>query len=380
MSAPQLPPPVVIDNRRALLTLADALQGQTRIACDTESNSMHAYRGQTCLIQLSTVDADYLVDPLAIDDISPLGSVFANPAIEKVFHAAEYDLICLKRDFDFDVHPLFDTMAAARVCGYTRIGLRSMLEDLLGIQHSKRHQTADWARRPLSQSQLRYAQVDTRYLLPVRDILYKELEDACRLEEAREYIADIARFELKSQEFDPEGFWDLFRPHSLRPQQKAVLRALYILRDQLAQAYDSPVQMLIPNRTLLALAKGLPTRRKQLSNVAGLPRRLVREYGDEIIEAIAHGSRCRLPNSRPRLESIPQDIADRYSALHSWRKHVATRRGVESDVIISRSALWAIARRQPAHVDELDGIPGLGRWRRRTYGADLVAVVNGRGS
>ena len=376
MSAPQLPPPVAIDTRRDLHKLVDALEDQPRIACDTESNSMHAYRGRTCLIQLSTPAADYLIDPLAIDDIRALGRVFANPAIEKVFHAAEYDLICLKRDFDFDVRPLFDTMAAARVCGYTRIGLSNMLEDRLGIQHSKRHQTADWARRPLSDSQLRYAQSDTHYLLPLRDVLHRELCSAGRLDEAHEYIADVSRFELKSQEFDPEGFWDLFRPDSLRPRQKAVLRELYILRDELAQAYDSPAQMLISNKALLALAKASPTRHKQLFDIAGLPSRLARECGDEIVEAIAHGSRSKPPNNRPRLHPIPQDVADRYSALHSWRRRVAVRRGVESDVIISRAALWAIARRKPTSIDELQGIPGVGPWRRQTYGADLVDVVN----
>ena len=111
--------------------------------------------------KLSTPDQDLLIDPLSISDISPLHAVFANPQIEKVFHAAEYDLICLKRDFDFDVHPVFDTMAAARVCGYKRIGLSNMLEDLLGVNHAKKHQKADWAQRPLTESKRRYAQMDT---------------------------------------------------------------------------------------------------------------------------------------------------------------------------------------------------------------------------
>ena len=380
MTAPSLVPATYIDAERDLKRLVDSLRGEPRIACDTESNSLHAYRGQTCLIQLSTPDRDVLIDPLRIADISALGVLFADPQIEKVFHASEYDLICLKRDYDFDVRPVFDTMAAARVCGYTRIGLGNMLEDLLGVRHSKKHQTADWAQRPLSASRRRYAQMDTHYLLPLRDMLYAELRRAGRLEEAFEYFADVTAFEVKSQDFDPEGFWNLCRPKDLSPRQAAVLRELYILRDQLAQHYDKPSHNLITNKALLKLATTSPRGRKGLFGVSGLPPWLARQHGDEILQAIAHGSNSLAPPQPPRRATIPQTIADRYAALHAWRKGVALSRGVESDVILSKRSMWTIARRKPASVDDLEGIPGLGPWRRATYGADLVSVVNGPGA
>ena len=376
MNPPQLPPPIIIATRADLLKLVESLSGQPRIACDTESNSLHAYRGRTCLIQFSTPAADYLVDPLGIDDISALAAIFADPAIEKIFHAAEYDLICLKRDFDFDVIPIFDTMAAARVCGYERIGLSNMLGDLLGIKHSKRHQTADWARRPLTESQLHYAQMDTHYLLRLRDLLHIELERAGRLEEAREYFADFADFQVKADEFDPDGFWDLFRPDSLNPRQIAILRELYILRDELARENDTPTHLLISNKALLTLTKSAPVQHKQLFGISGLPAWLARQNGRDLIEAIAHGAASRPPTARARQKPIPQAIVDRYTALHAWRKCVAIERGVESDVIISRGALWAIAHRNPASIDDLRAIRGLGPWRRKTYGPDLVAIVN----
>ena len=373
-----LPPTAYIQNSRALDHAVERLQREARIACDTESNSLHAYRGRTCLIQISTATEDLLIDPLAIADISALGVILADPAIEKVFHAAEFDLICLKRDFEFDVRNIFDTMAAARVCGYQRIGLGNMLEDLLGVRHSKKHQTDDWAQRPLPESARRYAQADTHYLLPLRDILHAEIRAAGRLEETREYIADMTRFELKSQEFDPEGFWDLVRPNSLNGQQTAVLRELYILRDELAKAVDHPPQRLISNKTLLHVVKLRPRSAKHLYDIRGLPAWLVRQSGDEIIEAVRHGLASRLPISRPTHEQIPPPIVERYAALHNWRKQTANSRGVESDVIISRQALWDIAHRNPATVDDLGDICGLGPWRLKTYGSALVAIVNGR--
>ncbi|MDE2952095.1 MAG: HRDC domain-containing protein [Chloroflexota bacterium] len=365
-----------IDSERELNQLVDSLRRERRIACDTESNSLHAYRGKICLIQLSTPDRDVLIDPLRIADISALGGIFADPQIEKVFHASEYDLICLQRDYNFDVRPVFDTMAAARVCGYKRIGLGNMLEDLLGLRHSKKHQTADWARRPLPASHRRYAQMDTRYLLPLRDILYGELQRAGRLEEAFEYFADVTAFEVKSHEFDPEGFWDLCRPKDLSPRQAAVLRELYILRDELAQNYDQPSHKLIANKALLQLATASPRGRKGLFGVSGLPAWLARQNGDEILQAISHGNISLAPPRPPQRLAIPQIIVDRYNLLHTWRKELAQARGLESDVILSKRSMWAIARRKPASVDDLEGIPGLGPWRRAAYGEDLLSVVN----
>ncbi|MDE2775513.1 MAG: HRDC domain-containing protein [Chloroflexota bacterium] len=370
-----LPPPAIIDSSPALDAAIERLTPAERIAVDTESNSLHAYRGTTCLIQLSTPAEDLLIDPLVIADVSALGAILADPATEKVFHAAEYDLICLKRDFDFDVANIFDTMAAARVCGIQRIGLGNMLADLLGVRHSKKHQKFDWARRPLPETALRYAQVDTHYLLPLRAVLHEQLQAQGRLEEAREYIADVTRFELQSQEFDPDGFWTLARPNSLKRAQFGILRELYILRDELAQAYDHPPQRLIGNKVLMQIVNLQPRSVKQLYDIRGLPAWLLRQSGDEIIQAVRHGASSRLRIARPKQEPIPQTIVDRYSALHNWRRDTADARGVESDVIISRRALWDIARRNPTKESDLGDICGLGPWRRRTYGADLVAVV-----
>ena len=119
--------PIWIDHPAALVRLADVLLRQTVIAVDTESNSLFAYQEQVCLIQFSTDTNDYLVDPLVLADLSPLGPVFANPTIEKVFHAAEYDVICLKRDFGFEFNNLFDTMLAARILGRSGLGLGTTL-------------------------------------------------------------------------------------------------------------------------------------------------------------------------------------------------------------------------------------------------------------
>src|SRR4051794_27910629 len=114
MSSSDLPPPVLVADEKALDQLVRTLASHSIVAVDTESNSLHAYRERVCLIQFSTPDTDYIVDPIRLRDVSGLGPFFGNPDQQKVFHAAEYDVVCLKRDYRFDVRNIFDTMSAAR--------------------------------------------------------------------------------------------------------------------------------------------------------------------------------------------------------------------------------------------------------------------------
>src|SRR5512139_501768 len=167
----------LVETHSHLQRMVDALSQTPIIAVDTESNSLHAYREQVCLVQFSTPTTDYLVDPLALQDLSPLAPLFADPGIEKIFHAAEYDLLCLSRDFGFKFANLFDTMLAARILGRNMVGLGSLLESEFGILLDKRHQRADWGKRPLPEDQLSYARLDTHFLIPLRNHMRQELQD-----------------------------------------------------------------------------------------------------------------------------------------------------------------------------------------------------------
>ena len=121
----KLPAPVWVSTKADFETMLTELMRATIVAVDTESNSLFAYRERVCLVQISTARTDYLVDPLAID-ISPLGELFSSPRIEKVFHAAEYDIICLRRDYHFTFNNIFDTMVAARLLKKAGFGAGSL--------------------------------------------------------------------------------------------------------------------------------------------------------------------------------------------------------------------------------------------------------------
>src|SRR3979490_2899986 len=128
MSPSSLAPAILVADEDSLGRLVLELAPPPVVAVDTESNSLHAYRERVCLIQFSIPAADYIVDPIRLQDLSPLAPFFTNPEQQKVFHAAEYDIICLRRDYHFDFTNIFDTMSAARTLGWPQVGLAAILD------------------------------------------------------------------------------------------------------------------------------------------------------------------------------------------------------------------------------------------------------------
>ena len=158
---------------------------------------------------VSTPSADYIVDPIVLRDLTTLAPFFANPGQQKVFHAAEYDVICLRRDYGFEFTNLFDTMSAARTLGWPQVGLAAILETHFGVTMDKRFQRADWKRRPLTPEQLDYARMDTHYLLALRERQLEALTNAGCMTEAQEEFERLAllRRESDSERPDPAAFW-----------------------------------------------------------------------------------------------------------------------------------------------------------------------------
>ncbi len=369
-------PAVYIDHDTDFQRLVGTLSNEPLIAIDTESNSLYAYRERVCLVQISTRTADYIVDPLRVADLSPLGPLLQNPAIEKVFHAAEYDLLCLKRDYGFVVHNLFDTMVAARVLGRKLVGLHNLLAEYCGVQQvDKSHQRDDWGQRPLPEDGLLYAQQDTHYLPTLRDSLAAELQAAGRTEEAAEIFAEYASVEPTERSFDPDGYWRIGIPADLSRRQMAILREVYLLRERLAEERDVPPFKVFSDKNLLAFAETPVTSARDLERIKGMTPQQVRRYGRDIMEAIEQGKHA--PNPRPpaRPPDLDPQVVERFSALKDWRRMRAEQRGVESDVILSKNALWDIAFKLPRTLGEMQRINGLGPWRRATYGGEILEIL-----
>ncbi len=371
-----LPPFKLVTTQKQWLDCLGALRREPRLAIDLEANSLFAYREQVCLIQISIPGQDYIVDPTADLDLGGLGELLADEKIEKVFHAAEYDLILVKRQYGWTLQNLFDTMWASRILGYPSYGLANLLQDSYGVEQNKKHQKANWCRRPINEQMLAYAQMDTHYLLRLRDQLAAELIDSDCLAEAREIFADQCHIELGDNNFKPDGFWSINGIRDLSPKKRAQVKALYTFRDQQAQQLNRPPFKVFNNRTIIELAEAAPKYLEELSHIHGMSTGQIRRYGHSILKVLSQASHDPAPKRPQPTVRPPDEVTARYEKLHNWRKSKAKARGVESDVIMSRGALWALAWANPQSPTELEAVDKIGPWRQEKYGQEILVLLN----
>lgn len=371
-----LEPYIWVNTSTALADLVATLAKTPIIAVDTESDSLHSYFTKVCLLQFSTPEVDYLVDPLTVD-IAPLGPIFASESVQKVFHAAEYDIISLKRDYQFTFANLFDTMLAARVLGWSQCGLQALLAQHFEVMLNKQFQRYNWGQRPLSPEALTYARLDTRYLLDLRRVQIEALEQRNRLREAHAAFKRVVRVEPTFKAFDPNDFWRVKGVRSVPPREQAIVRRLFILRDALAQKLDRPPFKVMHDSVLLRLAEVQPSQLADLTAIKGLGARLVKHHGADILNAITQGQADPTPRYQRKTNKKrpdPKTLA-RYETLRQWRNTLASERGVEPDMIINNDALMGIARRNPSSSQGLKKLGILGEWQLETYGQILLSVL-----
>jgi len=366
---------IVVESDASLAETAAALARSTSIAVDTEADSFHSYWHRTCLLQLSAAGNDYIVDPLVVQPML-LADVFANPAIEKIMHAGENDIRILKRDYGFTFRTLFDTMIAARILGYPRWGLADLLRNAFGVELDKRYQRMDWSERPLPRPALEYAAEDTRHLAALRVKLMEELERDGRVDEAFEEFVRLEQTPAADRGFDPDDFWRVKGSRDLEPSQRPALRELYRLRDEIARRSNRPPFRVMPDSTLIAVAQAAPQTEAELSRLAGVSPYVAQRYGRALLGAVrrAAGSRpILLERSRP-----DEAVLARYDALRAWRNKRAAERRVEGEVIVSNSVLKVLAAEPPAGRADLEATGILGQWKLKTYGDEILAVLNPR--
>lgn len=368
-----LSPPVWVNTTQLLKQMVDDLASQDRVAVDTESNSLHAFREQVCLLQFSTSKTDYLLDPLVLKDLSILAPIFSNPRIEKVFHAAEYDLICLRRDFGFSFVNLFDTMQAARVLGYPAVGLDRLLGDKFKIKMDKRHQKANWAARPLTKDQIHYARLDTHYLFDLRDALEQELREKQRLEYALEDFNRACVMEEQKQRPNGES-WERFsgrKDISLR--ELTVISQLCKWRDKEAAKLNRPPYKVVMDDVFVALAKNPPEQKVDLS-AAGLSEKQIKLWGDQVLSAIRLGVKAPLVE-RKQLERKNDAVLRRLEKLKAWRKSIGMEMQVESDIILPKPYLGLLSENPPKTLDELRDLMKETPSRVDRFGAEILMVL-----
>lgn len=381
--------PILVYNRKSLAQMMTHLSRQELVAVDTESDSLFRYYPKVCLIQITTYAepdrpdpervVDYIVDPLRLDGVQALELIFANPAIEKVMHAAENDIFMLQRSYGFRFQNLFDVQLAARILGWKRLGLAAILEEHFGVVSDKRMQRTDWGQRPLTPQQIAYAQMDTHYLPLLRQRLAAELHARGRWEEAQEAFAQLAQLRFDERAEQERSFWQMKGLRDVPREELGRLAALWGWREQEAQRRDRPPFKILNDEVLFALARQRPANFSELRQVRGLTGQQVSMYGQALLRILAEGAR-QPPPEPPRTTFRPEQMLDartarRYEALRHWRTQVAHERGVTPDIIFTNETLAEIAQRHPKTEADLLAIEAVGPWKARTYGPELLATL-----
>jgi ribonuclease D len=294
----------VIDSREEYLEATAAIAaGHGPIAIDAERASGYRYSQRAYLIQIYRRGAGtFLFDPPAIGDFSELNDAIAGE--EWILHAASQDLSCLR---EVGLHPtrIYDTELAARLAGLPRVGLGTVVEELLGIHLAKEHSAADWSTRPLPQSWLVYAALDVELLVDLREKMGELLESAHKTEIAEQEFASVLGRDFTVVRQEP---WRrLSGVHSIRGQRNlAVARELWQARDSYAREIDTAPGRLVPDAALTAAARVLPATKRDLAALKEFTGRASRSQLDRWWAAIETGlTTTELPTVRAQGESIP---------------------------------------------------------------------------
>jgi ribonuclease D len=366
-------PLIWVNNENSLSAALDDIQKVNRIAVDTESNSLYAYQEQVCLIQISTSSKDYLIDCMAGLDLTRLAAIFADPYVEKIFHASEYDILCMKRDFDMKFSHLFDTMQAARILGIEKLGLSNLLEDLFAIDQGKSFQKANWSKRPLTPAMMEYARMDTHYLFKLRDHLEPLLKEKGLLDLAAEDFQRLCAVENNHKQ--QPLYSHVSGYHRLEPQTLRVLEEICRYRDEQARSLNRPHFKVIGNSAIYAVAASSPKTLAELKNIKEISPKLIDRYAEGLLSAVKKGLKAEPIYLKSRRRPS-QAYIDRLDALKNWRKKAAVKMGVQSDIVLPRDILENIAGSNPANEDELQNEMAEIPWRFNHFGGEIMDILD----
>jgi ribonuclease D len=369
-----------IETAPRLKEVARILSQAVIIGVDLESDSFYHYYEKVCLLQIATESASYVLDPLALKDLSVLGPVFSNPGIRKVFHGADYDIRSLYRDFRLEVNNLFDTQLACQFLGLPETGLEAVLRNRFQVELNKKFQRADWSRRPLSPEMVDYAAMDGQYLIPLAHALERELGEKDRLS----WVEEECQFMTKVR-FTPPSQAPLYLKVKgaghLDPKSLAVLEALLEFRETQAQKSDLPPFKVIRNEPLLELALKKTLSLEEMETGKPLSRKEINRYGTNLLlgiqRALAIPEKDLPVYPREARPDWPKAVRDGIKALKNWREQRAKELNIEPGILMNNILINALAVKNPRSLKEMEEIPGLKGWIKDYFGREILAVHTG---
>lgn len=367
-----------LDTTEAVTRYLESIRKTRELALDTEGASFHRFIDRIYLLQLSTRTSNAIIDPLPVGKSPILGELLEDPAVEVVFHDADYDLRLLHQDYGWRVTHIFDTRIAAQLLGLKTFGLAALLERYFGVRLDKKHQRADWSMRPLTQDMLDYAALDTLHLLALKDRLRDELAKAGRSTWAEEEFKRLEGTRWEGE--DPgQAFLRMKGARDLDRRQLAHLRELFTWRNRVASQLDRATFRVASNEMLIALAQAAPGSAADLATIKAVPPPIRQRHATDILECISRGAAVpeeELPRvPRAQRWERDSDFDSRVSRLRTVRDAAARRLDLDPGVLCSRERLEAIARLDTRSLQSLEQVEGLRRWQIAELGEPLLEAL-----
>lgn len=359
---------VLVQDPKTVAELATALAATSRVGIDTEGDSLHHYFEKVCLIQLSFQGKHFVIDPLSGIDLSKFFEALAQK--ELIFQGADYDLRMLKKSFGFRPgKPVFDTMIAAQLLGYEKIGLAALAEKFCFVSMSKTGQKADWSKRPLTEGLLRYASDDTKYLETIADAQMKHLQELGRVPwhvESCERVVRICGLPEKNE--GKEDAWRIKGSSLAHPDSLVFIREIWKWRDETAQKKDRPPFMVLRNEDILEIAAWrVKHPHAPLNEGPVFLKRLKEETFAGIKKAIQDAentppSQWPLPREKRPWNDDRPDL-DKLEPLMAACKTLAAQLKIEPSVLASRAMLTALALHKPKTLEAVMETGGMMKWQ-----------------
>ena len=368
----------LINTKTDLEKYTRAFKKEKTIAVDVEADSMYHFKEKVCLIQIATEKKQVVIDPLQIQDLSPLKSLFSRRDIKKIFHGADFDVRSLYRDFNIEIKNLFDTQIACMFLGIRETGLDAVLKKRFEISLNKKYRKKDWSQRPLPEEMIEYAVNDTRYLIKLAEILEKELKQIDRISWVNEECEVLSKVRPASLNSEPL-FMRFKGAGKLDRKTLAVLEALLQFRSSIAEKKDKPLFKIIGNDSIMKIVKTRPVNKKQLEKIKTLSPKQLNMYGNALVKTVNNA--LALPATvlpvYPRVEVpfLPPEVPLRTKVIKRWRDSKARETGLDPAIICNKTIITSIAIQNPAYVKDLSKIKKMKKWQQKAFGKDIVGVL-----
>ncbi len=363
-----------------LCQLCDQAEAAGVFALDVEFIREHSYIPKLALIQIAVDDICAIIDPLEVNDLSPLLELVCSPHIVKILHAATQDMEVLYWRSNTPPAGIFDTQIAAAMVGLgEQLSYSNLVERLLGVSLSKEESYSAWLQRPLTAAQLEYALNDVRYLPDLHAILSSRLQAMDRTAWAYE---EFRKFEaIDRYQRDPRTlFRRIRRGNNLSPAGLAILRELAAWRDQEAQERDKPPGSIVNDNQLVDIARKAPRTLSDLQRSRGLSSRLIERSAPAILTMVERGLTVAQDERPQPVRGHRQTQAEKVIVrfLDACLKALCAREKLPVSSVANRSDLETLVRRYRQGRLATAGCPVLEGWRGALIGQELLAVLEGQ--